>query len=231
MQKKIVILTHPFSGHINPMTGLVYELTTKQNFNVIWYGIIEVKEIIEKTGAVYRPYSYFPIENFKRKPSNERQDSQFVQVAWEMLNLSDKIMDDLIKIIEDEKPDLIIYDTWALFAKFLIQILENRYKKNISKIQPPPAVMFSPFFGFKKGVYPNDDEFRMIVDYDFNYYFKSFLLFFKQLFFNYKYGLSFQEDTISLLFSHTGEINIISTSLDLQPKVDLFNENDYFVGW
>ena len=231
MNTKIIILTHPFSGHINPMTGLVYELAKKRNHNVIWYGISEVKDIIEKTGAIYRSYSYFPIENFKRKPSNEKQDSQFVQVAWEMLNLSDKIMNDLIEIVENEKPDLIIYDTWALFTKFLIQILGDRYKKKITKLAPPRAVMFSPFFGFKKGVYPNEDEYRMIIDYDLKYYFKSFLLFFKQLYFNYKYGLSYKEDTISMLFSHTGEINIISTSYDLQPKVDLFNENDYFVGW
>jgi UDP:flavonoid glycosyltransferase YjiC (YdhE family) len=231
MKQKILILTHPFSGHINPMTGFVYEMATKRNFKVIWYGISGVKDIIEKTGSEYRAYSYYPIENFNRKPSNEKQDSQFVQVAWEMLNLSDIIMHDLIKVVDDEKPDLIIYDTWALFSKFLMQILENRYKKKITKLPPPPAVMFSPFFGFKKGVYPNNEEFRMIIDYDFNYYYKSVFLFFKQLYFNYKYGLSYKEDAISLLFSHSGEINIISTSYDLQPKVDLFNENDYFVGW
>lgn len=228
-KRKILILGVPFSDHINPMTGMVHELTSHHHCHIIFYGIPELKQIIEKTGAEYRPYSYFPIDNFKRKPTNQKQDSTFMQVALEMVDLSDRILPELEKIVILERPDLIIYDTWALFTKFLLQILDQKHKKGFLQHPPPPAVMFSPFFGFKPGVYPSNRQYEMIMGYDLNFYLKYIYLFFKQLMLNFKYGLSYY-DTIDLLFKHTGKMNIIATFYDLQPKVDLFDDNDHFVG-
>jgi hypothetical protein len=64
-KKKILVLAIPFYGHLNALTSIVYELisnTARSDLEIVFYGCDQVKDLIERSGAEYRPYPYFPLD-------------------------------------------------------------------------------------------------------------------------------------------------------------------------
>jgi len=228
-KKKILIFAVPFYGHVNPMTGMIYELVNKNTYEVIFYGSEEMRTLIEKTGAEFRLYSYFPMQKFKRKPTNIKQDSAVIHTLLELMDISSCLVPDLVRIVECEKPDLIVYDMWALHTKYLLKILKRNYEKKLTKSAPPASVLFTPFFAWKENVYPNKKEFRMMVQFDFKYLFKLAVLFYKQMYLNWQFGL-FIFNPLRLFFQPSDKINIVPIFYELQPRVEQFDKTFHFVG-
>mgnify|MGYP002784816031 FL=1 len=109
-QKKVFVLSLPASGHVNPVSGIITELV-KKNVHVIMYSNEEYKSLIERTGAEYRQY------NFKIGFDNlfecdyQKTKNTFFELYSKLVKISNNLVADLVKEVEKEKPDILIYDT------------------------------------------------------------------------------------------------------------------------
>ncbi|CAF1063120.1 unnamed protein product, partial [Brachionus calyciflorus] len=152
MSKKVFVIPYPQHGHINPMLGMVHELVHDHNYQVIFYATEEFKDSVIKTGATYRPYKYFDLENLTKKTTPD-----LISILTTILSISHKELPLLLEDFEREKPDVIIYDFMCIAAKFLVKLIEKRYKSGESKTKIPLSTNFYCSFAIKKNVYPTND--------------------------------------------------------------------------
>src|SRR5262249_4809276 len=133
---KILILVLPSTGHLNPLTSVVYELATKRGAQVIFYSVSQYKDMIQLSGAEYREYNN--VSRFEIAPSATGKDPNKLKVKGSALfDLLEFLMhvssciqiEDLIKVVDEEQPDLIIYDFLTIYAKHLKRFLRKRYEK------------------------------------------------------------------------------------------------------
>jgi hypothetical protein len=232
--KKIFVLILPDHGHINPVACVVSELKKKYtNYEIIFYANETFKGLIERTGCTYREYSYCPPD--EGQPPLKKQKGfifSFIPIAdlcTRLLKLSDRILPELIADVEREKPDLIIYDVFALHAKYLLRSLELRYKRKISDVKPPRAIMFATTFAQKLGVFPTISQLNQIIRLNLGFFLSMLFLMFLQIRFSWKHALDFV-DIVSLLTSHDEQTVIVTIFPEFQPKRDKFGEVFKFVG-
>ena len=223
---KIVVIAVPFFGHINPITGLIYELISSQQADVIFYGCEQVRKVIEKTGAEYRAYPYFPIERFRSKPNRRKQDSTVMETLAELMALSTRLVPDLVAMLERERPDLVIYDQWAVHTKYTLAIVEQRRRS-----RPPASLVFTPFFAWSEGIYPNERERRMLVKFDLAYVLSLCWLTLKQLVLNWRFGIRLSLNPMRLMMAPSRSLNIVPVFPEIQPRASRFPADTFkFVG-
>ncbi len=100
-------------GHINPTLPLVKNLV-EVGVDIIYHSSPERRELVETTGAIFRNYGY---DSYKAADFNP--GTNFVlQTIPATLGL----LPYLLKEIETEKPDFLIYDSMAPWGKALAQI-------------------------------------------------------------------------------------------------------------
>lgn len=107
---KFLFLTSPAYGHLNPMSGIMRELV-KRNHKVIAYNTVEFADKIKQTGAVFREPP-FKIGNF-----DLRQMNSAVNIAEKVLNLTEKAVPELTTILQKEKFDCLLHDSFNLWGK------------------------------------------------------------------------------------------------------------------
>lgn len=216
----------PASGHVNPMSGMAHELA-KTN-QVVFYGNEEHRSLIEKTGAEFRMYQHFPKSVLQPKQVQRVQFKSGLILLQRLIDVSYKEIPLLIKDIERDKPDLIIYDHFSIPVKFALKVMETNFKKSTSFYKPPPTVLFFTTFSTKKNVYP-----CKVVKHSRHQSVWSFIpfiyLIFKQIIFSMKFGIDVI-DTMNFLFEKTEDLNIVSVFPELQPNSDKFDESFKFVG-
>ncbi|EKQ57213.1 MULTISPECIES: macrolide family glycosyltransferase [unclassified Clostridium] len=120
---KVLFLSIPAHGHVNPTLGLVNELI-KQGEDITYFCSEDFKEKIEKTGAEFKSYRV-EANIFKRKhnTSNDMELDKLLNYINEILKSSDKIIKDILNQIEDKKFDYIIYTSMFPFGNIIAQIL------------------------------------------------------------------------------------------------------------
>lgn len=116
-KRKIFVIVPPSSGHLNPVTGLVYELCKLPDLEVIFYCNEPFRELVEKTGAQFRPYYKFDSDAILCKPLHETTEPSVLSLSDQFMDVSYHVLPQLIKDFHADKPDLIIYDTICLPAK------------------------------------------------------------------------------------------------------------------
>jgi hypothetical protein len=144
-KKKAFCLTLSLSGHLNPMCGLVHELCTKQDVECILYGTEELRGTIEKTGAKFRLYKHRNLSDFvpPSLTSERKPEKTFQNLVIPLMDCAYVQIPELLKDIEADKPDLILYDPNFLPAKYLQGILEKRQSK-VKFIMFYPNFVFTP---------------------------------------------------------------------------------------
>lgn len=115
--KKIFVIVPPASGHVNPISGLVYELCKSDDVQVTFYSNESFRESIEKTGAKFRAYSQFNRETFVPQTLKKSTEPAILNVINNFIDLSYILLPQLIKDCQNEKPDLILYDHICLPAR------------------------------------------------------------------------------------------------------------------
>lgn len=148
IESKILVFIVPMVGHINPVLGVINELV-KNKAKVIFYSTNQFKETIERTGSEFREYSFFA--NSQRPPINQKAEEELILLMNNLLETCDKIFYELIHVIEQEKPDLIMYDTLCLPVKWVLGYLRANQQK-YDKL--PKAVLFSQSFVNVFEIYP-----------------------------------------------------------------------------
>ena len=121
---KVLFLSIPAHGHINPTLGLVNELV-KQGEEITYFCSEDFKEKIEKTGAKFKSYRV-ELSLFKRKhkTSSDMGPDKLLDYINETLKSSDKIIKDILNQIEGEKFDYIMYTAMFPFGSIIAQILK-----------------------------------------------------------------------------------------------------------
>src|SRR6478752_1914633 len=104
---KVLFFNFPGEGHVNPTIALVEELV-KKGEDVVYYCIEEYKSKIEKTGALFRPYKNFLHNINTKKRMTEKIDP--LEMLLFMGRSMDKIIEDVLNEISEEKYDYVIYD-------------------------------------------------------------------------------------------------------------------------
>ena len=229
--KKVFILLVPAWGHVNPITGIVRELTNK-NVQVVFYASSQYKALIENTGATYREYSYFPSFLVNSKTIKDSRNS-LLDLCSDLLDFTDHIVPELIADVEKEKPDLIIYDSLSFHALILLEILQVQYAKDNSKLKPPHAIKSSPSFARKQGVYPNADEMKTFHSpRTFWYPFELASLVMRQTKFSLKYGLSIFNPASYFYSNDSQNKHTVITTVfpEFQPRREQFDDRFKFVG-
>lgn len=222
---KVIILVIPFWGHINPISGLAYELAKQKNCKIIFYGNEEHKAIIQATGSEFRCYKNFPINEISRKSNDPTYRYLFLNTFIEYsLAITIQLLPDLINMIDHEKPDLVVYDSFSVHAKYLLKYFTNHRSIKI------PSIEFSPTFKFQEGVYPNQIERSFMVKKT-NFLSLFYLLktYARQMQLALKYGFKF-ENPMNIFYHFKSDLNLIASFPELHPRSHLYNETKVFVG-
>ena len=119
----LITATH---ANVYPVIGIVNELV-KKNVKVTFYCTEEFRPMVQKSGAKFREYSKFPSSLFKQNNIKQKSRS-FLEILSGLLDFSDTVIPELIRDLDQEQPDLVIIDNLSLHAKFLLNILHDRYE-------------------------------------------------------------------------------------------------------
>lgn len=151
--KKIFFIISPAHGHTNPPTILACELV-KRKARVIFYSFNIFKNKIESSGAEFREYPVSrELQNIRTSGDDE---DLFAYVINFLINYNESIFPYLLSETIREKPDLILYDVFCLYGKYLVSHLRDNKISELEKI--PKVVFFSSTFACKKGVYSYEEK-------------------------------------------------------------------------
>ena len=163
---RIFVFPVSLMGHMNPLLSLLQELGRNKEIEIICYAMPEYQERIESIGAVYRREA--PVELDKEakiskrfytmlQMSNEKNFEPAVNAFRQQLEAANKLVDWMANEIDRDRPDLIIYDKFAICFKMTI-----KYYKKYHKLSRLTLIAFSPSFMIQKEIYPNKFESSLI---------------------------------------------------------------------
>ena len=249
---KVFCVTMPASGHCIPLYPILNELIEKhKNVEVTVYTAESRRKDFENVGAKYKNLIYD--ESIHSKGISETNTVQvsiferFTRIVRVARNNCYQIARD----IDREKPDLIIYD-YTLPARFFNLIMlyyRKRYEEgqkmgnqntNISRFIPtyplPPMIGFSPAFIFEPGLFPNKEEFAIMMKrmkFSFSVFWQLIIYFFTLFKFCFEFGLGYINPFSLRTMGSTPETKLVMSSIfrDLQPRAHLYDSKRFkFIG-
>ena len=119
----IVYLTPPAHGHVNPALPVMRELVQRGE-RLIAYNTEEFRPQLEQTGAVFRAYP--PTEMTSAEISRLLQNGNLASVTELILRVSERLVPFMLEELARERPDLVIFDTIALWGKIAAAQLRLR---------------------------------------------------------------------------------------------------------
>ena len=142
----------------------------------------------------------------------------------EQLRLADSHIDSLVASIEKEKPDLIIYDELAGWAKFAMLLLRHKHANNAftTTFRLPAVAMFRSTIVRQSSLNGK----RKLGFFD---YISMVVPLVRLLMLNMRHGL-WVVNLFSFLWHTEEELNIVSVLPAIQPNAHLVSESNRFVG-
>ena len=212
---KVLFLSIPAHGHINPTLGLVNELI-KQGEEITYFCSEDFKEKIEKTGAEFKSYKV-ETNLFKGNHNmpNQMQIDKLFDYINEMLKLSDKIIKDVLYQIKDKKFDYIIYTAMYPFGNAIAQILKIPSVSSFAVFATPKELMAQNKELMNEELIKNHpvmDTYKKVS---------------KQL--KEVYNVEMPDNIISLFFNK-GDINIAYTSKYFVAHTEYYDDSFKFIG-
>jgi MGT family glycosyltransferase len=120
---KIVVLTPPAHGHLNPILPVVRELVQRGE-QVICYNTDEFRPQIERTGAGFRAYPATDLTS--AEISRVLQNGNIAAVTGLILGATEQLLPFVLDELAREAPDLVIFDAVALWGKMAATQLRLR---------------------------------------------------------------------------------------------------------
>jgi len=245
---KVFVFSLPAKGHMNPLLPIIQELisfnaTNNKQTKVIFYLNEHFREEIELIGAELRVLKDF---NLVVPKVNKRLMFDTNTIISNLLNVFVLNCNYLMNEIEDEKPDLIIYDAIGIHAIWLFRFYKKWFslaqkaqtetQRRKLKFKPtfplPKLIGFVPSFAFSPTIYPNLFEIRMFI-YTWSRIWDSLILLYIYLKYSIKVGLEFSNpfnDTTMKPINEC-EFHMVSVFPELQPRAHLFPSQSYkFIG-
>lgn len=227
-QKKIFICALPGIGHLNPILNVTSELVKLKHRVIIFCDDI-FEKIIKESGAEFRPYAVkFTIPLDPNQPDVDDTQGmllfffRLVQVAFEDVGY-------MLDQVNDERPDLIIYDQFSFTAKYLFKLMKKNYENKISTLPPPKGICLYTCFAMKPSIYPDQGQSKrlLVTDYWSNSF--SFDIFNEQVKLCHKYKIE-AENPFELAYNYSTSVNIVCCFPELQPMSENFDTSFKFIG-
>ncbi|MEM8857126.1 MAG: macrolide family glycosyltransferase [Chloroflexota bacterium] len=108
---KIAYIGLPAHGHTNPTLPIVKELV-QRNHEVLYYNAESFRNKVEPTGVTYRPLP----EPLPTEREISEAMSDFIQASLMLSKMSRPLAHFLIDDLAREKPDLVLYDSAAMWG-------------------------------------------------------------------------------------------------------------------
>ncbi len=224
---RILVLVYPAQGHLIPMRCLINELSKQPNVKIYFPSTVEQKKSIE---AAIKNVKFVDFQvDYLTESSSIQQDLD--QIVRAMMNVADQIIPKLIKFIDDEKIDLIVYDFLTLYAKWTLEILEKRHKNSPASVRAPPkAVQFSPTFGMYPDLYPNEFEMKLfpLPRFGLSLIGRLICYFVRAMIFCFKHGIKLR-GPVGMVQRYE-DLNLVCIANELQPKAQMFPKSFHFIG-
>jgi MGT family glycosyltransferase len=126
---RIVFLNSPAYGHVNPTLPVVQELV-RRGEQVTYYNAEEFRAVIEQTGATFAAYPQGAMSS--AEISAALQGGNLSNIAPLLLRATESFLPFLLSDLPRQQPDLIIFDSLALWGKMAATILKLRAASSIS---------------------------------------------------------------------------------------------------
>jgi MGT family glycosyltransferase len=165
---KIFIITLPYTGHINPLFGGLKTLKNENN-KIVIYSIKKFKNLIEQNGMEFRDIDKTDtlMDELNNVPTdNIKIDmSEYLRVLFKYFEI---MLPQIGRDILDEKPDVVLYDDFAMYAKLIVRFLKENQddkaflsqKLNVKltgQQKLPKFVAFITTFPNLPNVYPDEE--------------------------------------------------------------------------
>lgn len=126
---KIIYLGVPAHGHLNPMLPVASELVQRGE-HLIAYNIEEFRPQIEATGATFRTYP--PTILSAQAINDSVRDGNLANSSVLMLRAAEALLPFLLPELEREQPELVIFDSLAVWGKMATSLLNLRAAASIT---------------------------------------------------------------------------------------------------
>ncbi len=209
---KAIFFNIPAQGHINPTLALVAELV-KRGEQVIYYNTEAWRNLIEPTGATFRPYPNIPELTLLGDPP---PGAGFVGNAPSLLRVGEQLIPTLLEAVRQENPDYIVHDSIAGWGKQVAQRADL----------PGIASITTLIFGRPGAVPPINARAAIEIVADFVHYYSVYPQTARRLW--RTYGVKSQ--SLTAIMMNTGNLNIVYTSAIFQPEAEKFGSSYKFVG-
>jgi UDP:flavonoid glycosyltransferase YjiC (YdhE family) len=141
---KIIYFGINLHGHMNPPLSILSGLIKNQNIKVTIICTPEFKEKIEKIGAKFICYNFYIKNLFPQSYVNKMNThTTFINAIYDMAYYNTYQM---VEIIKDEKPDLIMFDKSAAHVKICLYYMKTQIKMGKLKMKMPPLLSLSTTF-------------------------------------------------------------------------------------
>lgn len=205
---KIVYLTPPAHGHVNPTLPVVQALVQRGE-QVIYYNTEEFRPAIERTGATFCAYkAAMASTDFSRL----LQEGSLANITTLILHTTERLLPHLLVDLQAESPDLVVFDSIALWGKMAATELNLRGAASISHfIMDEKQATLRDLLQMMGQALPQVPNIlaarRRLVK---------------------QYGKSYPAD--GPLFPMRAGLNIVFTARELQPQTPLIDQTFRFVG-
>jgi MGT family glycosyltransferase len=208
---KIVFLNLPAHGHVNPTLPVVQELL-RRGEQVRYFNTEEFRPQIEATGATFRPYPAGAISSAALAAA--LHDGALARVTVLLLKAAEAMLPALLDELRRERPDLIVFDSTALWGRMAATLLGVRGAGSITTF----------VFDLKTGGVTLRDVLTLL---------RQALPVVPGLLRARRrlvrsYGAAYP--TGQPLFPMRGGMNLVFTARELQPPASLIDETFRFVG-
>jgi MGT family glycosyltransferase len=125
---KIIYLTPPAHGHINPILPVMRELVQRGD-QLICYNTAEFRPQIEQTGATFRAYP--AMDMTAAEISRLLEHGNLANMTGLILRTTEQLLPFMLSELAREQPDLVIFDAIALWGKMAATQLRLRAAASI----------------------------------------------------------------------------------------------------
>lgn len=209
MMSKIIYLPPPAHGHLNPALPVVQELTQRGE-QIVCYNTEEFRPQIERAGATFRAYPASDLT--AAEISRVLQGGNLANATGLILRSTEQLLPFVLDELVRERPDLVIFDSIALWGKMASTQLGLAAAASIGHLVMDEKLM-TPI-----------DLLRMLWQHLPKV--PGILTARRRLM--RRYGKAYP--ATSPLFPMRGGLNIVFTTRDLQPESSIIDETFHFVG-
>lgn len=206
---KFCFFVPPFHGHLNPLLPLL-QILVQRGENVICYNTPPFQTQIEKTGARFCPYGLpdFSADAF----TQALEQGNLAKVTALILRKTEELLPFVLKTLRHEQPDLVVFDSLALWGKIACQIMGIKAAATISHFILDEKTLSPRDLGaLLWQLLPQLPEIRQLR---------------KRLI--RQSGKAFPNQ--APLFPMRDQLNLVFTSRQLQPDTPLIDKRFHFVG-